>query len=201
MKKLTPRQKEVLDFIGNFISANKFPPTIREISEGFSISVRGAYDHVRALKKKNYIRYNAHQSRTIEILKHSGGEEENFRKIPLLGSVAAGRPLLAEENLEGYLSIPEHFLKNGSYFALHVQGDSMSGAGIRDGDTAIILQQPTARDRDIVVAMVDDAVTLKRFFKEKNRIKLQAENPDYPPIYSQDLRILGRLAFLMRSYD
>ncbi len=201
MKKLTPRQKQVLDFIGLYISAHKFPPTIREISERFSISIRGAYDHVTALRRKNVIRCNANRSRTIEILDNPDRDEEKFRRVPVLGTVAAGRPLLAEENLEGYLTVPEAYLKKGNYFALHVRGDSMSGAGIRNGDTAVILQQSTARNGDIVVATVDDAVTLKRFFQEKNRVKLQAENPAYPPIYSQDLRILGRLAFLMRSYD
>lgn len=201
MKGLTPRQKQILDYVGQFISVHKFPPTIREISEKFSISVKGAYDHVKALKKKNYIRFDANRSRTIEVLDNPENEEERIAKVPLLGSVAAGRPLFAEENLEGYVTIPEKYLKKGKYFALKVQGDSMTGAGIRSGDTAVVVQQPVARNGDIVVATVDEAVTLKRFFREKNRVKLQAENPAYPPIYSQDVRILGRLAFLMRAYD
>jgi repressor LexA len=201
MKGLTPRQKQILDYVGQFISVHKFPPTIREISEKFSISVKGAYDHVKALKKKNYIRFDANRSRTIEVLDNPENEEERIAKVPLLGSVAAGRPLFAEENLEGYVTIPEKYLKKGKYFALKVQGDSMTGAGIQSGDTAVVVQQPVARNGDIVVATVDEAVTLKRFFREKNRVKLQAENPAYPPIYSQDVRILGRLAFLMRAYD
>lgn len=201
MKGLTLRQKEILDFIREFVSVHKFPPTIREISEHFAISVKGAYDHVKALEKKSCIRCNSNQSRTIEILSGPEREEERIIKIPLLGTVAAGKPLFAEENFERYLRLPEEYLKKGKYFALKVQGDSMTGVGIRNGDTAVVLQQPTAQNGDIVVAMVDEAVTLKRFFREKNRIKLQAENPAYPPIYTQNVRILGRLAHLIRSYE
>lgn len=201
MKGLTPRQRQILDFVSEFIYRHKFPPTIREISDEFAISVKGAYDHVKALQKKNYIHIDPNRSRTIEILDSPRGDEDRLARIPLLGSVAAGRPLFSEENLEGYLQIPGQYLKKGKYFALKVQGDSMTGAGIRDGDTAIVFQQPSAENGDIVVATVDDAVTLKRFFREKNRIKLQAENPVYPPIYSQNVRILGRLAHLMRSYE
>ncbi len=202
MKDLTPRQKQILEFIRKFILTHKFPPTMREISEHFSISVKGAYDHVKALKKKNCIRFGSNQSRTIEILNGSEPEEERMMKIPLIGAVAAGKPLFAEENLDCILRVPAEYLKRkGPYFALKVQGDSMNGAGIQNGDIAVVYQQPTAQNGEIVVAMVDDAVTLKRFYKEKNRIKLQAENPAYPPLYSQNVKILGKLAHLIRSYE
>jgi len=119
----------------------------------------------------------------------------------VLGRVAAGLPLLAEENLEGTVKLPRDFVKRGPHFALHVTGDSMRDAGIIDGDIAVFRQQQTAENGDIVVAMVDEAVTLKRFFKEKNRVRLQAENSDYPPIFTQNVRVLGRLAHLIRRYE
>ncbi len=200
MKAITKRQSEVLSYIKTFIRDHKFPPTIREISQGFSISVKGAYDHVKALEKKQFIRLGTHRSRTIEVL----GEDTDTDRtvdVPVLGNVAAGLPLLAEENLEGTVRLPQEFVRRGPHFALHVTGDSMHGAGIMDGDLAIFRQQQTAENGDIVVAMVDEAVTLKRFFKEKNRIRLQAENPEYPPIFTQNVRVLGRLAHLIRRYD
>ena len=175
---------------------------MREISEHFAISVKGAYDHVKALQKKHCLRFESNQSRTIEILNDPQPEEERMAKIPLIGSVAAGKPLFAEENFDRYLRIPAEFLnKKGNYFALKVQGDSMTGAGIQNGDIAIVFQQQTAQNGEIVVATVDDAVTLKKFYKEKNRIKLQAENPAYPPLYSQNVKVLGKLAHIIRSYE
>ena len=200
MKAITKRQSEVLGYIKAFVHDRKFPPTIREISENFSISVKGAYDHVKALEKKQFIRLDTNRSRTIEVL----GEEADTDRtvdVPVLGSVAAGLPLLAEENLEGTVKLPQESVRRGPHFALHVKGDSMRDAGILDGDVAVFRQQQTAENGDIVVAMVDEAVTLKRFFKEKNRIRLQAENPDYPPIFTQNVRVLGRLAHLIRRYE
>jgi repressor LexA len=201
MKELTRRQQQVLDFIRKFIETHKFPPTMREISEHFSISVKGAHGHVKALEKKKSVRCGSNQSRTIEILDDPDHIEEKVARVPLLGSVAAGKPLFSEENFDRYVKVPEHFLKKGTYFALRVQGDSMTGAGIQSGDTAVVLQQQNAENGDIVVALVDDAVTLKRFFREKNRIKLQAENPAFPPLYTQNVRVLGRLAHIFRSYE
>jgi repressor LexA len=200
MKAITARQSEVLSYIKTFIHDHKFPPTIREISDGFSISVKGAYDHVKALEKKRYIRLDTNRSRTIEVL---GEDSESDRTVdvPILGSVAAGLPLLAEENLDGTVKLPHEYVRRGPHFALHVKGDSMRDAGIMDGDVAVFRHQQTADNGDIVVAMVDEAVTLKRFFKEKNRVRLQAENPDYPPIFTQNVRVLGRLAHLIRRYE
>ncbi|MBU8913943.1 MAG: transcriptional repressor LexA [Spirochaetales bacterium] len=200
MKAITKRQSEVLSYIKTFIHDHKFPPTMREISLGFSISVKGAYDHVKALEKKQFIKLDNNRCRTIEVL----GEDTDTNRtvdVPVLGNVAAGVPLLAEENLEGTVRLPQEFVRRGPHFALHVKGDSMHGAGIMDGDVAIFRQQQTAENGDIVVAMVDEAVTLKRFFKEKNRVRLQAENPEYPPIFTQNVRVLGRLAHLIRRYD
>jgi repressor LexA len=201
MKEPTQRQREVLTFISGFIRVHSYPPTIREIAEHFSISVKGAYDHVSALKKKGRIKLGDKRSRTLEVVRTEGDlDYDGFVAIPMLGVVAAGKPILAEENWDGTLPIHSSFLKkNKQYFALKVKGDSMKDAGILDRDVALIQKQNTARNGDIVVAVIDEAVTLKRFFKEANRIRLQPENADYNPIYSQDVRVLGKLAYVIRS--
>ncbi|MFQ3546717.1 MAG: transcriptional repressor LexA [Termitinemataceae bacterium] len=203
MKELTERQREVLSFISDFTKTHTYPPTIREIAEHFSISVKGAYDHLSALKKKGYLKLADKRSRTIEVLRddRTSAQTEELYEIPILGSVAAGKPILAEENWDGILKLPHNMLKKqASYFALRVQGDSMIDAGILNGDLAIIEKRETAQNGEIVVALVDEAVTLKRFFKETNRVRLQPENSAYSPIYSQNVRILGRLANIIRSY-
>jgi repressor LexA len=202
MRPITRRQQEILNFITSYIRTNKYPPTIREISENFSISVKGAHDHVKALEKKQIIRCDTKRSRAIEVLDHTEEQSprEEVRQVPVLGNVAAGVPLLAVENRDGMVQVPASYLGNKDYFALHVRGNSMTGAGILDGDVAIIEQKPVAENGDIVVAMVEEAVTLKRFYREANRIQLKAENPAYPPIYTRDVRILGKLAHIVRSY-
>ncbi|WP_455381544.1 transcriptional repressor LexA [Salinispira pacifica] len=201
MKEITARQREILQFIKTFIETHRFPPTIREISERFTISVKGAYDHVKALEKKSFIRCNTNRSRSIEVLEKTQGDNELVVPVPVIGNVAAGKPLFAEENFDGVVRLPFDLVRKGKHFALHVRGDSMKDAGIMDGDIAVIRQQSTADNGDIVVAMVDDAVTLKRFYREKNRVRLKAENPAFPPIYTRNVRILGRLAHLIRSYE
>ena len=200
MKGLTLRQREVFDFIREFIHKNRYPPTIREIAVNFRFSVKGSYDHVKALEKKGYLRCHENRSRAIEIIRDAEAEREEVASVPLLGSVAAGKPLFAEENLQGFVQVPAATLGASAHFALRVKGDSMKDAGIVDGDVVVVAHQSSADNGDIVVAMVDDAVTLKRFFMEKNRVRLKAENAKYPPIFTQNVRILGKLAFLMRSY-
>jgi repressor LexA len=201
MKELTQRQKEVLAFISSFIARHKYPPTIRELAEHFSMSVKGAYDHVNALKKKGKVRQGNKRSRTMEIIQpETETIDEEFVKIPILGTVAAGRPILSEENYEGAMPVHGSLLKKkANYFVLRVRGDSMVQAGIMDGDLAIIEKKESAENGEIIVAVVDEAATLKRFFREATRIRLQAENPAYSPIYSQDVRIIGKLAGVYRS--
>lgn len=201
MKDLTERQNEVLAFIQDFVTAHKYPPTIREISDHFSISVKGAYDHVRALGRKGFIRYANNHSRTIEVVQPNEDKKGKIVQVPILGRVAAGKPLFAEENFDGHVNVPESYLKADKYFALLVQGDSMIDAGIRSGDMAVIRQQATASNGDIVVAMLEEAVTLKRFYREASRIKLKSENVDFPPIYTTSARVLGKLSCIIRSYE
>ncbi|MDR3123812.1 MAG: transcriptional repressor LexA [Treponema sp.] len=204
MKELTPRQRDVLGFITGYIQLHAYPPTIREIGEHFTISVKGAYDHVEALRKKGFLRLGDKRSRTIEVIRDNGDSKDldaPVIEVPLLGTVAAGKPILSEENWESFVPIHRSLLKkNARYFALRVRGDSMIGAGISDGDIAVIERQEHAENRDIVVALVNEAITLKRFFKEANRVRLEPENPNYKPLYTQHARILGRLAHIIRSY-
>ena len=199
MKTLTSRQKEVLDFIASYHEEHAYPPTIREIAERFSISVKGAYDHVKALEKKGYLRLGENRSRALELIGRDR-PERSVVELPLLGAVAAGKPIFADENFAGSVHVPADIAKAQSCFALSVRGDSMKDAGIYHGDIAVIEQRQTADNGEIVVAMIDDAVTLKRFFRENNRVKLVAENPAYAPIYTQDVRILGRLRGIIRKY-
>jgi repressor LexA len=202
-RELTARQKEILHFIEQFIQKNKYPPTIREISQNYNISVRGAYDHLKALKKKGAIQTDSYRSRSIGIVDTSEKEdEEPLVEVPVLGTVAAGLPILSQENYEGTVTLPGALLQTkGDYFALKVRGDSMVDAGIMDGDMAIIRHQQIAHTGQIVVAMVDEAVTLKRFYQERNRVMLKAENQDYPPIFTRNIRILGTLAHILRTYE
>jgi len=200
VKAATRRQTEVLNFLKSYLRGHKYPPTIREVAGHFGISVKGAYDHVKALEKKGLIACNNNRSRAIEILEDSESAATEQVHIPLLGHVAAGQPLFAEENNEGSLAMPVSMVGRGQVFALRIEGESMIDAGIFDGDIAIFNRQNQAENGQIVVAMVDEAVTLKRFYQEKNRVRLQAENPAYPPIYTADARILGRLVTIIRSY-
>ena len=201
MIKPTTRQREVLDFIAEYIHTHTYPPTIREVAENFSISVKGAHDHLTALKKKGLLRQGDKKPRTLELVR-TGEDEQDFEEIPILGTVAAGRPILSVENMDGSIRLVRAMLKTGrKYFALRVRGDSMEGVGIMDGDTAVIEQQNIVHNGEIAVVMLDEAVTLKTFYRESTRIRLQPENSSHSPIYcSGDVRILGRLAHIIRSY-
>jgi len=200
MKELTVRQKEILSFIADYIRKHSYPPTIREIAEHYSISVKGAHDHITALRKKGMLKQADKRPRTMG-LTHALPEPSEMTEVPLLGHVAAGAPILAEENFDGNIILHRSMVKkNRKYFALKVKGDSMIGAGILEDDIAIIEKQSTVSNGEIAVAVIDEAVTLKRFYKESTRVRLQAENPAYKPIYSNDVKILGRLYTIIRSY-
>jgi repressor LexA len=202
MKELTKRQKEVLSFIATYIKNHSYPRTIRDIADNFTISVKGAYDHVTALKQKNCLKQDGKRSRTMELV-HSKVDADlgTVVKDPIVGTVAAGIPILSEENWDGTVSLHQSMLKKSrTYFAVMVRGDSMSGAGIMDGDMAIIEKVNMVRNGEIAVVVVEDALTLKRFYRENNRIRLQADNPAYKPTYYQDLRVVGRLVQIIRYY-
>lgn len=201
MRDLTERQKEILDFICKYIGENSFPPTIREIAGKFGITAKGAYDHVTALQKKNVIKFSNNKSRTIEIIEKESEQGGNVTSIPLLGTIAAGLPILSEENIEKMIPVAKSMLRTGkNYFALKVRGDSMIEAGILEGDIAIIESCTTCENGEIVVAVIEDSITLKRFYKETNRVKLQPENKNYKTLYYQNIRIAGRLKGLIRTY-
>lgn len=203
MKGITDRQKEVLTFISSYTEENSFPPTVRDISNHFGISLRAVQDHILALQKKGYLSQSQKKARSIRVLSDCRDKEpETFiGKVPVLGTVAAGKPLLSEENLDGYVNLTEPFVRPGkSYFALRVRGQSMINAGILDGDLAVVEQASTAIDGQIIVAVIDDAITLKRYYKEAGRIRLQPENPQFQAIYCTDVRIVGILSNIVRTY-
>ena len=202
MKQITERQQEVLDFISNFTKENNYPPTVREIGEYFGISLRAVQDHIAALQKKGYLSQTQKRARSLNVISRANLEPHAFvRRVPLLGTVAAGKPLLSEENLDGYVNLTEPFVRPGkSYFALRVRGQSMIEAGILEGDLAVIEQAQTAVDGQIVVAVIDNAITLKRFYKEADRIRLQPENSSFQPIYATDVTIVGILSNIVRTY-
>ena len=201
MKGITDRQKEVLTFISSYTDENGYPPTVREISEHFEISIRAVQDHILALQKKGFLSQAQKRARSIKVLSDSDASAPFVGRVPLLGTVAAGKPLLCEENLDGYLNLTEPFVRPGkSYFALRVRGQSMINAGILEGDLAVIEQASSAVDGQIIVAVIDDAITLKRYYKEADRVRLQPENPAFQPIYCSDLRIVGILSNIVRTY-
>ena len=203
MRGITDRQKEVLTYISTYTEENSYPPTVRDVSEHFGISLRAVQDHILALQKKGFLSQSQKKARSIRVLSDMRDKEPQtyISKVPLLGTVAAGKPLLSEENLDGYVNLTEPFVRPGkSYFALRVRGQSMVNAGILDGDLAVVEQSSTAIDGQIIVAVIDDAITLKRYYKESGRIRLQPENPDFQAIYCTDVRIVGILSNIVRTY-
>ncbi|HID09842.1 MAG TPA: transcriptional repressor LexA [Candidatus Latescibacteria bacterium] len=204
MKPLTERQRQVYEFIADSISCNGFPPTLREIGEAFGFSSTNAVLAVLdALERKGYIHRHPSMARGIELVGELPPGAEGVRVVPILGRVRAGQPLLAQENLEGTLAVSRAFVPPGKAFALKVEGDSMAGAGILDGDYVIALCQPTAHKGDIVVAVLGEEATVKRYMPEEDKIVLMPENPQYAPIvvdasFPEEFRIAGRVVALMR---
>ncbi|MCB5231238.1 MAG: transcriptional repressor LexA [Sphaerochaetaceae bacterium] len=202
MKKLTARQQEVFDFIKEYIENNSYAPAVRDIAKAFGITVKAAHDHLKALERKGVIHSSEGISRSTGIVGHN--QKVETISIPVLGSTAAGLPLLAEENKEYDLHLPSSMIgSKGEFFALHIEGDSMIDAGILDGDLAIIKQANSAHNGEIVVARVgeENRVTLKRFYLTPNAIELRPENPKYGSLYSKDVTILGKLQLIIRDYE
>ena len=204
-KRITEKQRQVLSFIHEYMEQNGYSPAIRDVATAFDCSVKGAYDHVVALEKKDLINRAKNRSRSILLLdkgKRALRIAEPAR-IPILGRIAAGAMAYAEQNIEDYVSMPfEGMLEAGSkLFALRVKGDSMINAGIREGDIAVFREQQAANTGDIVAAMHEDEATIKMYFQQAGRIVLKAANPTYPDMYFNDLRILGKLKSLIRVYN
>ncbi|MFO7900091.1 MAG: transcriptional repressor LexA [Planctomycetota bacterium] len=206
MKELTDRQREVYEFILSCIENTNRPPTIREIGDHFGWSSTGTVrDNLRALEKKGYIHQRRRSARGIELLRREDTmTATGARRIPVVGRIAAGQPLLAVENLEGRIDVDERFLgKGGTLFALRVHGDSMRDAGIYDGDYVFVRQQETADNGDIVAAIIDDEATVKRYFHEGDRIRLQPANDAVLPIYvapdEAEVAIAGKVVGVLRE--
>jgi repressor LexA len=198
---LTLRQKEIYDFLLRTIREKGYAPSILEIGRQFKIaSTNGVSDHLKALEKKGYIRRVG--KRAIEVLSAVGKPALiAVRDIPIVGRVPAGKPFLSEENIEGLLTITND-MGSGKLFALQVKGDSMTGAGILDGDRVIVKQQGTAENGEIVCALIEGEATLKRFYKKDGAITLKAENEKYAPITvsAGEFRVLGKVIGLMRKF-
>ena len=199
-KDLTKRQQQVLDFITNYIRDEGYPPTVRDIGNEFKISSKGAYDHLIAIEKKGHIKRNPAKPRAIELMDFLPGRVPgSVIEIPVVGKVAAGEPLLANQNIERTISLSSDMIKTEEPFALRIKGDSMIGVGIFEGDYVIVKQQRSAEQGDIVVALIDDEATVKRFYKAGDHINLQPENPWMEPIVVKDVTILGKVIGLFRE--
>lgn len=205
---LTERQNEILKFIILNKEKYGYPPSIPEIQENFSFkSPNAVQDHLGALERKGYISRRAHKARGIEVLGHATlneNDKNNAIEIPIVGEISAGKPILAQENIEGNIVIDKSIVKNSNgIFALRVKGDSMINAGILNGDYVIASQQQDAEQGDIVVALIEDEATVKRFYKEKNKIRLQPENDTMEPIIikpgKNNVRIIGKIKGVIRK--
>jgi len=206
-KELTERQKSVLRAIQEWISEHGFPPTIRELGRRLGIkSLRGVTTHLDAIAKKGHLT-RKRSARGIRLLVQSTSSTvATAMHIPIVGRIAAGQPLLAQEQVEGHVAIDASLLgktpASATHFALRVRGRSMQGAGILNGDFVIVRQQPTAENGDIVVALLGEETTVKRFFKEDDRIRLQPENPAMDPILlekDQPVELLGKVVAVFRQ--
>ena len=204
MRELTEKQVAILKYIEGYIRDQGYPPTIREIGEQFEITAKGAYDHLKAIEKKGFIKCEKNRSRAIELLKTSDGSQPipsgQVVSVPMVGRVAAGMPIVADENVDEYLAFPRSMVPEDGIFALRVAGDSMKDAGIYDGDIAVIHKQDQAQNGDIVVALIEDEATLKYFYKEKKKVRLQPANKAYKPIMTQDVSVIGKLVGLYRQF-
>ncbi len=198
--KISAKQQEILEYIKETILKKGYPPAVREICEAVNLkSTSSVHSHLETLEENGYIRRDPTKPRAIEILDdHFNLTRREVANIPLIGSVAAGQPILAQENIENYFPVPVDLIPNQEAFILKVKGESMINAGILDGDHIIVAQQETADNGDIVVALLDDSATVKRFYRENSQIRLQPENDTMEPIYATDVQILGKVVGLLR---
>ncbi|MDE2846766.1 MAG: transcriptional repressor LexA [Gemmatimonadetes bacterium] len=205
MKALTAKQQNVYDYIRKKVGRIGYPPSVREIAQQFGISTRAAYDHLRAIEKKGYIRRDPMKPRAIEIVGSRGASAQGVDdvvRVPVLGRVAAGLPILAEENVEEYMTFPTGMVKqDGNVFALEVHGDSMIEDGIMDGDYVLVREQPVAETGETVVALLDDEATVKRFYRRNDRFELVPAHPTMEPIIADEVSIVGKVVGVYRRMD
>ncbi|MEF2805099.1 MAG: transcriptional repressor LexA [Massilistercora timonensis] len=200
--KISAKQQEILDYIKSQILERGFPPAVRDICEAVHLkSTSSVHSHLETLEKNGYIRRDPTKPRAIEILDDSFQMlRRETANVPIVGRVAAGEPLLAEQNIEDYFPIPTEFLPNNQTFLLKVRGESMINAGILDGDYVLVEQRQTASNGEMVVALIEDGATVKTFYKEEGVIRLQPENDTMDPIIARDVMILGKVIGVFRFF-
>ncbi|AJQ27644.1 transcriptional repressor LexA [Pelosinus fermentans] len=199
---LTSRQSQILTYIKNTLRVKGYPPSVREIGKAVGLSSSSTvHSHLAKIEEMGFIRRDPTKPRTIEVLGETPWKQETFVSVPLVGRVTAGQPILAIENIEETYALPKNLIGNNeNIFMLTVQGNSMINAGILDGDYVLVNKQKTANNNDIVVALLDnEEATVKRFFKEKEFIRLQPENDSMSPIFSRNVSILGKVVGIFRS--
>ncbi|EOS79821.1 repressor LexA [Dorea sp. 5-2] len=201
--KISPKQQEILEYIKSQILERGFPPAVRDICEAVHLkSTSSVHSHLETLEKNGYIRRDPTKPRAIEILDDSFNfMRREMVNVPIIGHVAAGEPILAEQNIENYFPIPMEYMPNNQTFILKVKGESMINAGILDGDMVLVEQRSTARNGEMVVALIEDGATVKTFYKEDGIIRLQPENDTMDPIMVTDVQILGKVIGIFRFFD
>jgi repressor LexA len=205
---LTGRQQEIWKFLTDYVDEHGYPPTVREIGEAVGLaSPSTVHAHLANLERAGLIKRDPTKPRALELRRDPKPETaraDDVHRLPLLGEIAAGGPLLAEQNVEEYVAVPEPLARGGEEFLLRVKGDSMINAGILEGDLVVVRRQQDARNGDIVVALAGadetaDEATVKRFFRENGRIRLQPENDALEPIYTDYVEVLGKVTGVFRS--
>lgn len=201
--KITKKQEEILTYIKSQILTRGFPPSVREICEAVNLkSTSSVHSHLETLEKNGYIHRDPTKPRAIEILDDTFNlTRREVVNVPIIGHIAAGEPLLAQENIENYFPVPVEMLPNKQTYLLVVQGESMINAGILDGDYVLIQEEHTASDGDMVAALIEDGATVKTFYKEDGFIRLQPENDFMEPILVKDVIILGKVIGVFRFFD
>ncbi|NLN55916.1 MAG: transcriptional repressor LexA [Clostridiales bacterium] len=202
MTELTQKEKRIYEYIESTIENEGYAPTVRDICAALGIkSTSTAHLYLRRLDEKGYIKKYDGKSRAVSLERSKFGDKEKTLRVPLLGKVTAGMPITAVQNYEGYVDFPVSMARNSSnLFALRVYGESMKDAGILDGDIVVVEGRQYADNGEIVVAMIDDEATVKRFYREKDRVRLQPENSAMKPIYSKDVMVLGKVIANFRFY-
>lgn len=200
-KKLNQREEEILKFIKHNIQSRGYPPSVREIGQAVGLkSSSTVHNYLCKLEEKEYIRRDPAKPRAMEVLDEENSQFQEMIMVPVLGRVAAGVPLLAVENREDVFPLPADFAGRGEFFMLRVKGDSMIEAGILEGDLVLVRRQPDAENGAIVVALLEEEATIKRFYRENDHIRLQPENYRLSPILVKDVKILGKVVGLVRKF-